>query len=204
MYSGIHLQEAAFLRSVHTALVPQGDGLHGWMISGWAVAKNISQSLLQNIALKFTQLTCSQVAARERVSLIPSITNTNGNMISDPAVSISAAEARAWINTFLSLAWFIRRTIWVKNAFWSTIWGRSNHVRKTRTVTAASVISGLGAVWSTWVRFTGVFHHNRRDCWKMHNCTFQPVSTWVNKITFTGTETMLIQTQSLLAESWGT
>ena len=55
-------------------------------------------------------------------------TSAGWGMIYNSAFGVRSAASRAWINTFLIDACSVWRTVWVENAFWSTVWRCANHV----------------------------------------------------------------------------
>lgn len=72
------------------------------------------------------KLNCTfESAAREWIPFIAILTEANGTMVDNLALSVETACTQAWIHTLFSNARLVIRTILVDNAFRSAIWWTS-------------------------------------------------------------------------------
>ena len=123
--SGKHVQDAAPFRSLHSALIPQGDGRHGSIISGLGLVAGIKWlkwKLSYNLIL-----TCWPNTSRERIPNISLVTNADRNMIPNSAVCIDTTQTRTGVLAFSANASKCRGTIRIDNTFWSAVRRGTNH-----------------------------------------------------------------------------
>ena len=101
-------------------------------------------------------LTWWQPATDKGVPSVSLVTDTDGNVIPDPAVGIDPTEAGAGVLTLSVDAGSVSRTVVVDLTLRPTVGRRSQHLRQTVTLTPGPHHSGRFAVRSTGVRLAGV------------------------------------------------
>ena len=106
-------------------------------------------------------LTWWQLTAGKGVTNISLVTNTDGDVISNPAVGIDSTEARTGVLTLPVDTGSVSRTVVVDLTLWPAVGWRAQHLRQTVTLTPGPYHSRRFAVWSTGVRIAGVHCHHR-------------------------------------------
>ena len=106
-----------------------------------------------------SKLTWRPAALRKRVSNISLVADTNGNMASNSAVGIDAAEARTRVLALSADAGLVRRTVRVDDTLWAAVGRRANHLWQAGALATVSDGSWRIAVGSTWVGITRVSIH---------------------------------------------
>ena len=119
------------------------------------------KKVLLKLHLSSPTLTWWQAATGKWVPNISLVTNTDGNMIPDPAVGIDPTEARAGVLTLSVDAGSVSGTVVVDLTLRPAVGRRSQHLRQAVTLTPGSHHSGRFAVWSTGVGIAGVLYHHR-------------------------------------------
>ena len=108
-------------------------------------------------------LTWWQPATGEGVTNVSLVTNTDGNVVSNPAVGIDSTESWTGILTLSVDACFVLRTFRVDNTFRSAVWRAPNHLGQTSAVTRTAEVPGRIAVWTAGVRITGILYYDWCD-----------------------------------------
>ena len=121
----------------------------------WA---SCSLSLFLATLLIRSKLTWRPSALRKRVSNISLVADTNGNMVSNSAVGIDAAEARTRVLAFSVDAGLVRRTVRVDDTLRAAVWRRANHLRQAGAAALAANVPRRVAVGPTRVGHTRVLH----------------------------------------------
>ena len=152
----MHLQDAALFLSWQSALMPQGEGLQGWITSMGRGAERGKSSIFLFLII----LTCDASTLREGISLVSLITDANWNMVPNPTCCMDATQPRARVKTFLVFASQRCWTVIVKDALRMAVWGTANHIWLAGAVTAIPLSSWGIRIWSTWVGVAGVLLYN--------------------------------------------
>ena len=121
------------------------------------------RKIVKKIFCFCVNLTCLSVTAGEWISNIALVTNTQRDVVSDPAVSIDSTESRTGILTLSVDACFVLRTFRVDNTFRSAVWRAPNHLGQTSAVTRTAEVPGRIAVWTAGVRITGILYYDWCD-----------------------------------------
>ena len=108
-----------------------------------------------------SKLTWRPSALRKRVSNISLVADTNGNMVSDSAVGIDAAEARTRVLALSADAGLVRRTVRVDDTLRAAVWRRANHLWQAGALALAIKLSGRVRIWTTRVGDAWILFNNR-------------------------------------------
>ena len=111
-------------------------------------------------------LTCNLKTLRKRIPRVSLVTDTDGNVVPHSAVGIDTAQSRAWVLAFSVNAGLVGGTVRVYDTLWSTVGGRADHFRETRTLAPVTDISWRIAVRTAGVRLAGVKHVRFGSCSK--------------------------------------
>lgn len=98
---------------------------------------------------KFWDLTWLFIASHKRIASQGIWTTTDWRMIDNFARSIASTRIDAGIRTSLTNTCFIKGAIWICNAFWTAIWGRTNVILFAWTNSLPIVF------FTSWVETTG-------------------------------------------------
>ena len=129
---------------------------------GRGVAKKTE--IMKTISNTVSELTAWSVTLSKRVSYESLVAAALRNMVPHPAVCVHTTETRTGVLALSVDARSLCGAIGIDQTLRSAIGWASNHLRQARALTTVSDLPRRIAVWTAWVRITGIVGHHRFNC----------------------------------------